>query len=268
LYHINAQRDFGAAVDACLLVVQVRAGGKYRECNVHANLASSEPASQFGIRDGRMVADLAKYDQGAFLYRDALSGWRSGVKHDCSAVFELVRQEGGVVNGQGEKVVIESDVTYPLLKSSDVARGREPRKWLFLTQRSMTESPVTLEERAPAAWSYLQSHAESLSKRRSSIYRNRPPFSIFGIGSYSLAPWKVAISGLYKDFLFWKIGPYEGRPVLFDDTCYFFPCKSEAECDLLYALVTSRAALDFWGSLVFWDAKRPVTAKLLNVLDF
>lgn len=87
------------------------------------------------------------------------------------------------------------------------------------------------------------------------------------MGPYSFAPWKVAIASLYKELRFSKIGPLEGRPVLLDDTCYFLPCKSEAECDVLHGMVSSSAAIEFWSSMVFWDAKRPVTAKLLNRLD-
>lgn len=59
----------------------------------------------------------------------------------------------------------------------------------------------------------------------------------------------------------------DGRPVLLDDTCYFYPCESEAECDLLHRMVSSPPAIEFWSSMVFWDAKRPITAKLLNRLD-
>ena len=169
--------------------------------------------------------------------------------------------------GWARTVSIEAEVAFPLLKSSDIARGREPRKWILIPHRSMDESPLDLGSRAPAAWQYLLSHSNALAKRGSSIYSKRPQFSIFGIGPYSFAPWKVAISGLYKELTFSKVGPIEGRPVLFDDTCYFFPCDSEEECVLLHELVSSSVATDFWSSLIFWDSKRPISAKLLNVLD-
>jgi hypothetical protein len=55
--------------------------------------------------------------------------------------------------------------------------------------------------------------------------------------------------------------------VVLDDTCYFFPCQSEEEWNLLYELVMSDPAREFWSSFVFWDAKRPITAQLLNSLD-
>jgi len=267
VYRINAIQEFGASVDACLLVVRLKPGSHSTECDVYETLRSTTPSSCFGMRDDHLVADLEAYDRLSFLYYDGLVGWRSGVKHDCSRVFELSRKQGTLVNGLGEHVSIETDVVFPLLKSSDIVRDREPRKCLLIPHRSMGESPLDLECRAPAAWKYLLSHSDILSKRGSSIYKNRPPFSIFGIGPYSLTAWKVAISGLYKELKFSKIGPYDGRPVVFDDTCYLFPCDSEEESDVLYELVSSLVATEFWSSLVFWDSKRPITAKLLNVLD-
>jgi len=267
VYRINAIEEFGASVDACLLVVRLKPGSRSTECNLYETLRSTTPSSRFGMREDRLVADLEAYDRLSFLYCDGLIGWRSGVKHDCSRVFELSSKQGALVNGLGECVSIEADVVFPLLKSSDIAHGREPRKFLLIPHRSMEESPLQLERRAPLAWKYLLSHSDIINKRGSSIYKKRPPFSIFGIGSYTLAPWKVAISGLYKDLRFSKIGPYNGRPIVFDDTCYLFPCDSEEECDVLYELVTSPAATEFWLSLVFWDSKRPITAKLLNLLD-
>jgi hypothetical protein len=52
-----------------------------------------------------------------------------------------------------------------------------------------------------------------------------------------------------------------------DDTCYFFPCDSEEECNFLHELVMSDPARSFWSAFIFWDAKRPITAQLLNSLD-
>ena len=124
-----------------------------------------------------------------------------------------------------------------------------------------------IQHTAPQAWSYLSSNSALLAKRASSIYRNRPPFSIFGVGAYSFSPWKVGISGLYKKLDFVPVSPFEGRPVVLDDTCYFFACETELECSTLHKLVMSQAAQEFWSSLIFWDAKRPITAQILNLLD-
>lgn len=162
---------------------------------------------------------------------------------------------------------LEPEVLFPLLKSSDLAAHRKPRRWMIVPQRTMSDDPSHLRSDAPKTWNYLTEHAHLLDKRKSSIYKNRPPFSVFGVGPYTFAPWKVAISGLYKKLEFVQVPPFRGRPVVLDDTCYFFSCASEEECDFLYELVMSDPARAFWSAFMFWDAKRPITAQLLNLLD-
>ncbi len=214
-----------------------------------------------------LVADVKSFLKWRDLTRTGFRGWRSGIKHDCSKVFEMRVERGNLVNGLGEFVDLEPEVLFPLLKSSDLAAHRKPRRWMIVPQRTMSDAPSRLRLDAPKTWNYLTGHAHLLDKRKSSIYRKRPRFSVFGVGPYSFAPWKVAISGLYKKLDFVQVTPFQGRPVVLDDTCYFFPCQSEEECNLLYELVTSEPAREFWSALIFWDAKRPITAQLLNSLD-
>lgn len=64
-----------------------------------------------------------------------------------------------------------------------------------------------------------------------------------------------------------EVGPHEGKPVVLDDTCYFLPCHSAEDCREIAALLMSQPAQEFFAASIFWDAKRPVTARLLNQLD-
>ncbi len=265
---IDAKLHFGASVDACLLLLRFRPDARSKECRDYGSLQGLEPEAVFGLRDGNLVADVRLYDRWHGLLGRGLSGWRSGIKHDCSNVFELVQKDAGYQNGIGQPVDVEPEVLFPLLKSSDLARNRPPRKWLLVPHRTMSLSPENLQHSAPKAWQYLLANGALLDKRGSSIYRNRSRFSIFGVGEYSFALWKVAISGLYKKLEFVMVPPCEGRPVLLDDTCYFFPCQSEQECHVLHDLVQSEPAREFWSAFIFWDAKRPITAQTLNLLDF
>jgi hypothetical protein len=84
-------------------------------------------------------------------------------------------------------------------------------------------------------------HGELFDKCASAIFRNRPRFSIFGVGDCSFSPWKVAISGFYKQLEFRVVAPQGGKAVMLDDTSYSPPLGSS------------------FSSLVFWDAKRPIT---------
>src|SRR5207248_9500541 len=157
--------------------------------------------------------------------------WRSGVKHDCSKVMEL-RQEGHLYrNGLGEAVELESEYVYPMLKSSEITNGRskEPSRWMLVTQRAVGEETAIIRETAPKTWAYLQQHGDLLDRRASSIYRGRPRFSVFGVGDYTFAPWKVAISAFYKELHFTVVGLFAGKPIVLDDTCYFVSCQSQEE---------------------------------------
>ena len=267
IHRFDAAKAFGVTVDACLLHVRFVAAGKGNRCEVYDSLEASAPSASLAYRDGVLLADAALYETVSELRTTRVGPWRSGLKHDCSRVFELRCANGRLMNGLREEVAVEAAVVFPLLKSSDVAQRRPPRMRVLVPQRSMAESPLDLECRAPKAWRYLLAHQDAIGERASSVYRKRPPFSIFGIGPYSFSPWKVAIAGLHKALRFVKVGPIGGKPVLLDDTCYFLPCKTQRECDVIMELMTSPAATRFYSSLTFWDAKRPITAKLLNQLD-
>lgn len=191
-----------------------------------------------------------------------------GVKHDCSKVMELCREGDKYRNGLGEFVDLEDAYLFPMLKSSHVAKGGGgENRYMLVTQRTVGRDTKEIEERAPQTWDYLTAHAGLLNRRGSSIYRNRPPFAMFGVGDYTFAPWKVAISGFYKKLAFTTVGPVNGKPVVLDDTSYFLSCRTEAEAEFLAALLNSPAARAFYNAFVFWDTKRPITADLLRRLD-
>ena len=268
LFGLDTSAEFGASVDAALLFL-LRGGDLASPCCVRwRGLDSTSPDGRIAWVDGLLVADREAYEGARELRASEPQGWRSGVKHDCVKVLELRREGDALRNGMGEPVDVEDEVLYPLLKSSDLGRGvKRVRRWLLLTQRSMGEPPELLRERAPRAWAYLDGHRALLSRRKSSIYKGRPPFAIFGIGGYSFIEWKVAVSGLYKRPRFVAVGPEGTRPVLFDDTVYFRPCSGEAEALHLEELLNGPGAAKYFEALLFPDAKRPVTMALLDGLD-
>jgi len=267
-YRIDAAAHFGAAVDACWLVVEMSAFHQSTECADHSELSLDAPSQTFGLRDNLLIADLAAYDDCKGLIAEQPFAWRSGVKHDCSKVFELERTGEVFRNGLGDQVELEPDYIYPMLKSSDLATGEAiPHRWMLVTQQSTGEETRTIRHRAPKTWQYLINHADALDARASSIYKNRPRFSVFGVGDYSFADWKVGISGFYKKLSFRAIGPYQSKPVVFDDTCCFLACHSQIEAETIAELLNSDKAQRFFSAFVFLDAKRPVTIDVLKQID-
>ena len=267
---IDAKQEFGAAVDASVLILRgTRGEGDYR-CAVYASLEAETPLRVMGMTaDGQLIADADAYQRSQHFIGTSSLEWRSGIKHDCSSVMELsILGDGRVENGLGQQPALETEHLYPLLKSSDLGNGRTTARLMMLVpQTFIGEATHVLAQHAPQTWAYLNAHRDRLAQRGSSIYHNSPEFSIFGVGAYSFSMWKVAISGMYKRLEFTVIGPVAGRPVVFDDTCYFLACETEAKARVLHAILQTAEARDALNALIFWDEKRPITKDKLGRLD-
>ncbi len=268
LYRIDAKKHFGAAVDACLFLVQTGSSGS-TEASVFDDLNGQTPSKFLGLAGEDLVSNVLVYKKLKHLEGLCPYQWRSGVKHDCASVMELKRDEKNTLrNKLEEKVEIESDFLFPLLKCSDLANGRtEPKRFVLVTQTRVGEDTSRISAIAPLTWNYLYSHRKLFEARKSSIYAARIPFALFGIGDYSFAPWKVAISGLHKTPRFILVEPFQDKPVFFDDTCYFLSFQNEAEARVVADILNSEPCLRFISSLLFEDSKRPITVDLLQRLN-
>ena len=262
VFRIDALKHFEASVDACFFVLDASSEGTSKDCDVYGDFASTKPSSVIGFHDNTILADVSLYQKWRHLRgTDAAYVWRSGIKHDCSKVMELEPVDDRYKNGLDEVFSLEPQYVYPMLKSSDIENGSKRTKCMLVTQQYTGEDTLSIRKAAPQTWQYLSNHADYLDRRGSSIYRNRPRFSIFGVGPYSFSPWKIAISGFYRDLNFKTIGPRNDKPVVFDDTVYFIPCWSEREARFISRLLCSEPAREFYRSMIFWPDKRPITAE-------
>jgi hypothetical protein len=270
----DAKKHFSVSADACLLLVRFlpETDKKDCPCTVFASMFDTKPLHVLGLRNNRLVSNTQVVDN----YRDCFSDnptrfiWRSGIKHDCSKIMELKQSSDQKLwNGFGEEVNIEKDLLYPMLKSSDLAKDSigKIKRFMLVTQKSIGYETESIKLYYPMTWQYLIRHIDNFNQRRSSIYRNRPKFSIFGVGEYSFKPWKVAISGLYKKIKFQSIGPLNEKPVIFDDTCYFLPCESAVQTKIIMKILKLPITLEILNAHIFWDSKRPITREVLSVLN-
>lgn len=269
IYKIDAAYHFSAAVDACLFLLRVDGTHSSQSCSIYESLSAQVPTSTFGYVDEILASDIGTYRRFSDLRGvNKAYTWRSGIKHDASKVMELDRTADGFINGLGELVSLEETYVFPLIKSSDIAgvRQREREKVAIVTQRTIGEETAVVERVAPHTWAYLNRHKAVLDGRTSVIYRNKPAFSIFGVGDYTFAPWKIAISGLYKRLTFRLFGSDAGKPMVFDDTVYFLPFESFSEAQSVLEMLCDPAQ-KFLESMTFWDDKRPITVELLKRLD-
>jgi hypothetical protein len=268
LHLIDAGAEFGVSVEACLFYTQTGIAQGESTATIYPSLSFDSPLQTFGLLGGELVSDIDAYRELRNLEGIAYRKWRSGVKHDAAKIMEFTLENGIFVNGLGERCDLESEYLFPLLKSSDLANGRlKPTRFVLLTQRKVSDPTIDISRVAPKTWRYLLDHADQLDQRGSSIYENRARFSVFGVGEYSFAPAKVAISGLYKNLHFRAVGKSADKPIMVDDTCNFIPCDSMAEAQFFADLLNTTTAQRFISALVFMDAKRPVTIDILKRID-
>lgn len=268
LHSIDASLHFGVAVDACLFIVHTGTLDLPATAAVYRDLSFTSKNSTIGMHGKELVADVDEFRRLRDIDGLSYYAWRSGVKHDAAGVMEFTREANQLRNSAGEEVRIEDTYLYPMLKSSDLANGEiRPRKFVLLTQRHPSDDTNTIRNDAPATWRYLVSHKQVLDARQSIIYQKRSRFAVFGVGPYTFAPWKVAVSGLYKTLKFRVVGPVGERPVVVDDTCYFVPCQTKKESECICDLLNSDLCQRFLRSIVFLDSKRPITIDVLNRID-
>lgn len=269
LYRIDTPTHFQASVDAGLLICHLGSGEIGQHCSVYSSLTGSEPVQEWAYADGTMIADVVRYERWKHLQGREGMRWRSGIKHDCAGVMELVQDGQLFCNGLGELVDIEPTYLYPMMKATQVANGvaGKSQRYMLIPQRTLGEDTSQLAYTAPKTWQYLCHHSALLEARASSIYRKQPRFAIFGVGDYAFSPWKVAISALHKKLRFSVVGSVEGQPIVLDDTSNFLACQSYEEAERIASLLNSPTAQDFFQAFIFWDAKRPITIDLLQRLN-
>ncbi len=254
IVRIDARAWFGVAVDACCLML-----GTAPDTALRGTVA---------IRPDFASVPCAAFTPPSETATRAAVVWRQGIKHDAAAVFELRAIDGGWRNGFDETVVVEERFVFPLLKARALHTGSAaPPMALIVPQATLGAATAGLEHDAPLLWRYFSRHAGRIAARKSSIYRNAPPFSCFGIGAYSFAPWKVAVAGLYAQARFRVVGPCAGRPTVLGDTAYFVPFANEADARAFAARCASPEVAAFIAATAV-RGKRPITKSLLDSIPW
>lgn len=268
-YLIDAKKEFDVSVAACLFMVKMGSEKqKQKQCSVYDFYQQTKKVVYGWVGDN-FVSNVDAYKTSSHIEGKSQISWWSGVKHDCNKVMELSKIDGKFFNKLQEEVIIEPDLIFPILKSSDLKSPviTNTNRYVIITQRSTSENTQFIKQKFPLTYNYLLNHADYFEKRASIIYKKRPPFSIFGIGDYSFKNYKIAIAGLYKKTTFSLVMPIDDKPVMLDDTCYLmgFDKQNEAECFL--KILNSQLVQDFLSSLIFADSKRCINKETLMRID-
>ncbi len=263
-YEIDAQREFDVSVSASLFMCSA-GGGAEKQCDVY-NFYDERYIKSYGWYNNKFIADINQYESVAFIDGKCEFEWRSGVKHDCANVLELYHNGGDYYNKLGEKIDVEEEYIYPLLKSSDVFSGDEKantNRYIIITQHKLNEDTEYLKKTAPKTYAYLCRHSAYFISRKSKIYQGRPQFSMFGIGDYTFMPYKIIIAGLYKNPIFRLYTSNQGKCFIPDDTCYYLSFENLYLAQNVLSILNSGAVSDFIKAISFFDSKRPITKDIL-----
>ena len=265
--NIDAKKEFKVSVEACLFLTSTNSVPEFtcREIDFY----SKEYKTEFGWIENKFVYSIANYQKVQNIDGKSPFVWRQGMKHDCSKIMELDRFNGHYINGFKQEVAPEERLLFGILKSSDLKDEvvNKYRKTTIVTQKKVGQDTSYIKRELPKTYEYLDSNRAFFNKRKSSIYKGKPPFSIFGIGDYSFAKYKVAISGMYKRTTFSLVLPENDKPLMLDDTCYFIGFDTLEKAQIVQKILNSLVVQNFLKSIIFPDAKRPITKDILMRID-
>lgn len=266
---IDAKKEFNVSVNASLFYCKLNS--KSDKLCAEFDFYTKEKIKEFGWVNDKFVSNTDTYQKYANFDGICQYEWRQGMKHDLTKVMEIEKVADNLYQNKfNEKFELEEELVYGILKSSDL-KGEtinKTRKYTIITQKKIGQATSFIKNDYHKTYNYLQSKFDLFSKRKSSIYKGKPAFSIFGIGDYSFKPYKIAISGLYKQLNFTLIKPDKNnKPIMLDDTCYFIGFDDEKEAEIIFEVLKSEEVKEFLSSLIFNDAKRSVTKDLLMRID-
>ncbi|WKZ76323.1 MAG: hypothetical protein QY303_05360 [Vicingaceae bacterium] len=265
---IDSKKEFNVSVEAALFYCKLNSKPTF-DCLEFDFYNNQKSQLKFGWLNDKFVSNIDTYIHTKKIDGECPFVWRQGLKHDCSTVMELDKVNGHYVNGLNEEVKLEDGLVYGILKSSDLKNTviNQTRKFTIVTQKKVGQETKYIKTEYPKTYQYLTEHQANFDARKSSIYNNKPLFSIFGIGDYSFKPFKVAISGLYKTFHFTLILPQDNKPVMLDDTCYLIGFDKIEFAVYALILLNSNTTVQFLQSVTFPDAKRTFTKDVLMRID-
>ncbi len=177
------------------------------------------------------------------------------VKHKLPNTDLLVENlwDVGKIKVEQVQTVIEAGLVYPLLRGRDVKRWQAvPSAYVILAQDPATRTgipEVAVKRKHPKTYAYLKQFEVLLKKRASSSVRKLMErgafYSMFAVGPYTMAPWKVMWPEVGHTIRAGVCGPQEvetEKPALPDHTIVAVSCASGPEAHYLCALLNSAPA--------------------------
>jgi hypothetical protein len=162
---------------------------------------------------------------------------RHGLKDDAKAVFSV---------DHDRLAELEPTHVYPYLRSKHVVKwglfGHD--RFLVPQRQAGADNERALARESPATYDYLTDHRERLEARGSSWFEAGPFYSLFGLGPYTWAPYKVVWCRLGFKPHFAVVSTVDDpelgeKTVVPGDHCMFVACDDEREAHYLCALLNA-----------------------------
>ena len=156
--------------------------------------------------------------------------------------------EGAKVKVDEVSKPVEPDLLYPLLRGRDVSRWSATTSARILVthepgRRLKAITEEDMQVRFPCTFAYLK-HFDKMLRCRAAFKRyfrpDRDPFySIFNIGDYTFAPWKVVWPEVANSLEVAVAGPAHKKSTVPDHTLIMIECESADEAHFLCATLNS-----------------------------
>jgi hypothetical protein len=154
-----------------------------------------------------------------------------------------------------QHIVLEDDLLYPLIRPATTRRWRgTPEEHILFAhdvERRKGIEERTIQQHYPHTWKYLKRFEDFLrstsgfrrfysKKAKDGTLVDKAPFySLFGTGTYTLAPWKVVWPNMGDRLDAAVVGPIDGKCVIPQHTLTMVGTQTASEAHYLAALMNS-----------------------------
>jgi hypothetical protein len=164
----------------------------------------------------------------------------------------------GKIKVKHVQAVIEPDLVYPLLRGRDVHRWHaEPSAHIILAQNPETRAGIPeaeMKRRWPKTFAYFRQFEGDPKNPAHGTLRGRsgykqyfkpsdPFYSMYNVGPYTLAKWKVVWREQSTMFQAALAGGRKAKAMLPDHKLMMIPCTNEQEADFLLGALNSSPSI-------------------------
>jgi hypothetical protein len=156
--------------------------------------------------------------------------------------------EGSRKEVESTQAGIEPDLVYPLLRGRDIGRWRaEPSIYIIVSQDPIKRQGIDEDKMKtdyPKTYMYLKRFETALRERKSKVVadmikRGAPFYTMFAVGKYTFAPYKVAWPWISIGVRAAVVSTKEGKPICPEHNTSFVDCKDKKEALFICAMLNS-----------------------------